>query len=696
MYKRIITYFIVLTLLAGFSFSPAQAYESSKLQNILQISDLPEKSTVVIDGKSVTLEAHLDRGQFVYGLPNDIPDNDWKSTSTSWWGANKEYLGILEPEKTKDLPRDNQEPRYLGFTWNRTDPFSNSWFPDDEPNKVSPAKRDMIDLPWKKGYCNDQGRDDFSDNTWGVIWNTLQPYHKHIGFDSDENSFINNPAFQGNDDKVRDYFKVLAEPRPGLAGAVKHWHYRNGVAYYQTITVNWDIIPDFIVDDLDPGTEKAEPGKTYTGKVVLKAKPDTSFLSDPITSQLFNTMDYKLILPEDYAVPFGITVNGSFIPVSGLEPIPGLTNIYYYKVKAGKADDTLEVPFTWTAGAGPVTIGAGVNESLKVLNRSVWGYMDWSEITSVNNALIKPVPTSLVNLWLNNLRFEQNPIDQGEVARAYVTAGNDSDHTITTSVDWWIDPDNDPNAKQDRKTVTIPAKSSVDLGLSGGFSFTPAKDTKVAFEINSDYMIQETTHADNLINGVISVSVPQQPAAQGSGNLTFQAVKRDKDTWEILYSLDPGTAKWATHVITTLHAPEPVPPKGTVTEWHITSATLYYPQVADDWTFVHWVEPVGTVTVDMTPAGHTATVEFLEDWSNVGAPIYDMLADDYTNEARLNPRDYKITAEYAIHYVYEWYEWVPDGKGGSVKVKRTAEVDTSGSATGYLTVNGTSSAPFAM
>lgn len=204
-------------------------------------------------------------------------------------------------------------------------------------------------------------------------------------------------------------------------------------------------------------------------------------------------------------------------------------------------------------------------------------------------------------------------------------------------------------------------------------------------------MIQETTHADNLVSDVISVDVPQPPAAQGSGSLSFQAVRRDPETREITKWFEPGTAKWDTFVITTLHTPEPTPPKGTVTEWHITSA--YYPRVADDWTFVHHVDPDGTVAVDMTTEGHTATVEFLEDWSNVGAPIYDMLADDYTNEARLSPRDYEITADYAIHYTYEWYEWVPDGKGGSVKVKRTAEGDTSGSTAGYLTVNGTDSVP---
>ncbi|MCL6479838.1 MAG: hypothetical protein K6T65_15815 [Peptococcaceae bacterium] len=27
-------------------------------------------------------------------------------------------------------------------------------------------------------------------------------------------------------DTLKDYFLVMAEPKPGLAGAVRHWHYR--------------------------------------------------------------------------------------------------------------------------------------------------------------------------------------------------------------------------------------------------------------------------------------------------------------------------------------------------------------------------------------------------------------------------------------------------------------------------------------
>jgi len=70
-------------------------------------------------------------------------------------------------------------------------------------------------------------------------------------------------------------------------------------------------LPNFVVESIDPGANKAKPGETYTGKVVLKAVPDASFVSDPVTNQLFEAAGGKLELAQDYAVPFGVAENGS-------------------------------------------------------------------------------------------------------------------------------------------------------------------------------------------------------------------------------------------------------------------------------------------------------------------------------------------------------------------------------------------------
>ncbi|MCL6612765.1 MAG: hypothetical protein K6T66_14610 [Peptococcaceae bacterium] len=372
MLKRILTLAVVMTLLAGFYLFPAEA-GNEKLQRILQITGLPSE----IGG----LKARLDRDMLVYGLPSDIPDNDWKTeaqgVTTSWQEANGIDLG--HPGK--------QEPRYLGRT-SGGNLLASDYFPDDAPNHVAPARRDMIDSPWKKGLCYGTGLT-ISDYSWGVIVRALMNYHELIGHPGPGNGFAGNPAFYGNFSKetLKDYFLVMAEPRPGIAGAVRHWHYRHdlGGIWYDPIFIRWDVLPNFIVKSIDPGTDKARPGETYTGKVVLKAVPDGSFVTDPVTYQLFDTMNEELKLARNHVVPFGIAVNGQFVPLNGFQPVEGLSNIYQYRVPAGTKENVLEVPFQWTAAGGNITIAAGVNESVRVLPRDTWGYMDWSEITNIDN-----------------------------------------------------------------------------------------------------------------------------------------------------------------------------------------------------------------------------------------------------------------------------------------------------------------------
>ncbi|MCL6480055.1 MAG: hypothetical protein K6T65_16950 [Peptococcaceae bacterium] len=209
-----------MTLLAGFYLFPAEA-GNEKLQRILQITGLPAEYTDWVDGKPVTLKARLDRDMLVYGLPSDIPNNDWKTeaqgVTTSWQEANGIDLG--HPGK--------QEPRYLGRTQN-LEPLASDYFPDDAPNHVAPARRDMIKYPWDKELCSYQNSDTITDYSWGVIVRALMNYHELIGHSGPGNGFANNPAFYGNFSKetLKDYFLVMAEPRPGIAGAVRHWHHR--------------------------------------------------------------------------------------------------------------------------------------------------------------------------------------------------------------------------------------------------------------------------------------------------------------------------------------------------------------------------------------------------------------------------------------------------------------------------------------
>ncbi|MFZ5650841.1 MAG: Athe_2463 domain-containing protein [Bacillota bacterium] len=400
MIKKLISFLVVITLFTtGLYFSPAQAGSDYKLERILRITGMAPEQTDVIGKDVVTLKARLDRDLLVYGLPSDIPDNQWKPAPTSWEKDNGNKYNLGHP--------GNEEPRYLGKTFDWND-FANDYFPDDAEYHIAPARRSMIEKPWYRNLeIGDNG--DISEYSWGLIIKALETYHQRIGFE-DKDGFANNPAFIGDfNNNVKNYFKVLAEPRPGMAGAARHWHHRKdlGGVWYDPIFIRWDILPNFMVESIDPGTDKAQPGQTYTGRVVLKAKPDGSFASDPVTSQLFNAMGLKLELPQDYVVPFGVAVNGRMVPIKNFQPVSGLENIYQYKVPAGTKEDILQFTFEWTVPAAHsesiIIVATGVNESMDVLPKDVWGYMDWSEITNLDNAKAVEVP---VELGLPDLKIE--------------------------------------------------------------------------------------------------------------------------------------------------------------------------------------------------------------------------------------------------------------------------------------------------
>jgi hypothetical protein len=185
-------------------------------------------------------------------------------------------------------------------------------------------------------------------------------------------------------------------------------------------------------------------------------------------------------------------------------------------------------------------------------------------------------------------------------------------------------------------------------------------------------------------NNKKEIYVPPVQIKPGKGELTFQAYSQGGPDIYGNYippmPREPNTAKWTDTVKATLRPPAPVPPRGTLDWWKITSAKLTYPKKHPEFTFGHPLEPVGTVTIDMTPNGHEATAEFREDWSLNGAPIYDILEDRMIP----GPTEYTITADYTIEYQYHYTECDEDG---CWTVTETAT--KSGSASGQLLVNGT-------
>lgn len=372
----------VAALLAGLLCSPA--FAGPDLQELLRLLGWPETRSIEVDGKTITVSARLDRGQIVYGWPWDVPGNDWKEAPTSW-----------QDDNNVDVGKPGREPRYLGYTAVRKELFSNDWFPSDAPNEVAPAKRQMKKLA-QVGQSNDT---QFSDYTWAVIRGVLGEYHNVLGFENPKDGFAFNPAFSNefDGDALSEYFKVLSAPMPGVTGAVRHWHYRKdlGGTYYDTITVRWDAVPDFIVETVDPGVEKAKPGEAYKGKVVVRAVPDLDVFSDPLTWNLYQALyGPEVRLTKQYAIPLAVAAGGETVNVEAAKALPGV----YLLKEIGEG--WYEVPFTWRVPAGwssgEMVVAAEVNSILKgVLPQDAVEYIEWSELTSANNYKAVKVPVEV-------------------------------------------------------------------------------------------------------------------------------------------------------------------------------------------------------------------------------------------------------------------------------------------------------------
>jgi len=220
----------------------------------------------------------------------------------------------------------------------------------------------------------------------------------------------------------------------------------------------------------------------------------------------------------------------------------------------------------------------------------------------------------------------------------------------------------------------------------------------VRVKVNPNETILENDYSDNYVDVVVKpIQIPLPPGDQGgtsgggdngsgstTGELIFYA--RSQGGYDLQGNYKPpenrpvNTAKYADIVKAVLKPKPPTPPRGRLVSWEITEARLTYPKRHPDFWFGHPLEPVGTVTVSMVPNGHEATVEFEQDWSLAGAPIYDMATDQMAPP----PTYYTITASYTIRYVYEYTECDEEG---CWTVRR--EATASGTASGKLLVNGT-------
>jgi len=391
---------------------------------------------------------------------------------------------------------------------------------------------------------------------------------------------------------------------------------------------------------LDPGIpegEEAIPGKTYNGTATFK------YAEGGIWD----------IMPPDVGVFYGYQYLKLTYP-DGREVENEDGTVYEPPMKKGE-DITLS--FSWTAGSSD-TITALINLDQEPVKK-------WFDETNFdNNKITVTIPIDLQNLVAEITSY---PVEALAGDNETVTGQiiNEGDVPINTTVRWSINGD-----------TVYEGPVTVDKTKELSLPFTmPDKDVTVELEVNPNrnQPLDESSWADNKDNVTIAVAVAPP---QGSANLI----------------LTPNPAKWWEMVTATLKPSAPSPPKGTLTSWSITSTKLTYPKKHPEWTFGHPLDPVGTITTNMSTGGHTSTVEFREDWSNYGADVYDVIDGRHI----LSPTYYPISVEYKINYTYKYKVRKATGSGENRRwrtVTRTRSDTESGSASAQILVDGTSRVP---
>lgn len=317
---------------------------------------------------------------------------------------------------------------------------------------------------------------------------------------------------------------------------------------------------------------------------------------------------------------------------------------------------------------------------------------DWSEQLKTNPASV-PGFIGAVMPWAN-LKLD-GPTEivglPGEGKEAQFIITNESNADLTPDVGMKREGSESVTLAE-RVPVNKWGKASVTLKVR-----VEESPYKVRVAVNSAKSIFESTYKDNYVDVVVKPIQVLPPGDQegtsgggdnGSGSVSGELIfyARSQGGQDIYGNYKPpenrpvNTAKYADIVKAVLRPKPPTPPRGRLVSWEITEAHLTYPKRHPDFWFGHPVEPVGTVTVSMVPNGHEATVEFEQDWSLAGAPIYDMATDQMAPP----PTYYTITASYTIRYVYEYTECDEDGCW-TVRKEATA----SGTASGKLLVNST-------
>ncbi|MCL0043474.1 hypothetical protein M1M96_00035 [Peptococcaceae bacterium] len=158
----------------------------------------------------------------------------------------------------------------------------------------------------------------------------------------------------------------------------------------------------------------------------------------------------------------------------------------------------------------------------------------------------------------------------------------------------------------------------------------------------------------------------------------------------------PGwtNARWTDRITARIEPPPPPPPEISglirnvrITDWWISSATLYRPKTHPEATYGHYPPWMQELTMNLDESipmliddtGEEAEVTFTQNWSIAGAPMRDVI----TGRMIARAAEYPVKVEFTITYEYEYEELTEDGW-----VTRTGRGETTGEAHGLVFVDG--------
>jgi hypothetical protein len=236
--------------------------------------------------------------------------------------------------------------------------------------------------------------------------------------------------------------------------------------------------PDFIIDKIDTGTNKAEPGKTYKGIAYARRAPIA-----PGTDE------------SDWVI--------DSVPVRISSSLNSSTKIWSdTRIALNTPDSSIQIPFEWTAPTdkNSITITAEINPLM--LPPST--YRQYMERDYKNNFKTVTVPVSMPPSPQEEIidliaeMGEYNPaLMVGETDSYSVVVRNTGSKPITTDLVWRKD------GKQIRKiSITIPAKGVKEDGIK--FTMPNVKDgatVNVEAEVNPgrNKPANEKTFANNKV-----------------------------------------------------------------------------------------------------------------------------------------------------------------------------------------------------